>query len=121
MQCNKKNLGLLFDQLADEDKKTLFLFAQFIVSNTESVDDVKEALPEITLIERPEKESVINAIKRLSASYHMVDRDSLMNTTSDLMMQHMLKGKKAPDVIDELEMAFEEKYQKLKQEHESES
>jgi hypothetical protein len=58
-------------------------------------------------------ETVVAAIRRLSASYPMLDRRRLLNTTSSLMAQHILQGRAAAEVIDQLEQAFLEHYREL--------
>ena len=108
MQANAKKLAEIFEALPEQDRKTLFEFAEFLKSRA------PEPAPRITDpldIPRPEQESVVSAIKRLGQTYPMVDRRHLFNETSDLMMQHMLKGRAAEDIIDELEVLFEQKYQ----------
>ena len=57
---------------------------------------------------------MVKAIKRLTATYHMIDRDRLLNETSSLMTAHVIHGRKAAEVIDELEVLFQRHYQELK-------
>jgi hypothetical protein len=59
---------------------------------------------------RPEGESVVLALRRLTRSYPMLDRRRLMDTASALMAQHALQGRAASEVIDELELVFERHY-----------
>ena len=70
--------------------------------------------PEPELLERPAAESVVKALKRLRASYPMLSPESLLQASSDLMAAHMIKGRPANEVIDELEKIFAEYYQKFK-------
>ena len=56
------------------------------------------------------KESVIAAIKRLSATYPMLDKGKVFNDTSSLMSQHIIQGREAVEVIDELEALFQQEY-----------
>ena len=67
------------------------------------------------IIERPAEESVVGAIKRLKQTYHMLDTDSLLNQASALMGQHLLQGREAHLVIDELEALFKSSYQEYPQ------
>lgn len=59
---------------------------------------------------RPEGESVVLALRRLTRSYPMLDRRRLMGPASMLMAQHALQGRAASEVIDELELVFERHY-----------
>ena len=43
----------------------------------------------------------------------MVDRATLLNETSSLMSQHLMQGRAAVEVIDELETLFEKRYHAL--------
>jgi len=56
---------------------------------------------------RPEQESVVAAIKRLNATYFMLeDHAGLLNEASVLMTQHVMQGRDINEVIDELETVF---------------
>jgi hypothetical protein len=57
---------------------------------------------------------VIKAIKRLKASYSMLSADALLQPTSDLVAAHMIKGRPANEVIDELEQVFAAQYLQFK-------
>ncbi len=61
-------------------------------------------------IKRPDDESVIKAIKRLSETYPMVDKDNILHPISDLMTAHMIQGREAEKIIDELEDVFLKEY-----------
>ena len=65
-------------------------------------------------IARPEGEKVVAAVKRLSKTYYMLDKKQMLGATSDLVTQHLLQGRDAVDVIDELESLFAQHYRKLK-------
>jgi hypothetical protein len=69
-------------------------------------------------IERPDNESVVAAIKRLSATYFMLDKSKMLHQTSALVAEHVMQGRDAADVIDELEEVFYNHYHKLKSESE---
>ena len=43
----------------------------------------------------------------------MLDRSKMLNETSSLMTQHVLNGRAATEVIDELEIMFKRHYEKL--------
>jgi len=122
VQGNKQERLLLkaFKSLDSVNKESLIAYAEFLQSRasieaTEKDDAVVESLitKELLDITRPEGESVIKAIKRLSATYPMVDKENILHPISDLMTSHMIQGKKANDVIDELEVVFKNEYKSL--------
>jgi len=112
----------LYKALGDSDQKTLVAFAEFLNSKAESTDkDVSETntknnkIPSQPVskplsIPRPDDESVIKAIKRLTATYPMVDKEQILHPISNLMTAHMMQGKPASAVIDELEIVFLNEY-----------
>ncbi len=104
------NISDIYASLPEDSQKTLLEFALFLQSKAPAV--AKEVGTPLD-IPRPAEESVIAGIKRLNKTYPMVERSSLLNETSNLMMQHMMSGKAAVEVIDELEILFEKKYQQL--------
>jgi hypothetical protein len=59
---------------------------------------------------RPESESVVAAIKRLTGSYPMLEKQALFSKTSELMSAHLLQGRDAEEIIDELESVFHKHY-----------
>jgi hypothetical protein len=61
-------------------------------------------------MERPQQESVVAAIRRLSNCYPMLEKEMLLHETSDLMSSHILKGRAATEVIDDLEELFSTRY-----------
>lgn len=77
-----------------------------------------EPLPEPRAIERPESEKVVAAVKRLSQTYFMLDKTRMLGHTSGLMTQHIMAGREAGEVIDELEEIFRREYEELRARHE---
>lgn len=55
---------------------------------------------------RPDHESVVMAIRRLTRTCAQADRRRLMGPASLLMAQHALQGRAAAEVIAELEVLF---------------
>ncbi len=110
MTQSANRISDIFKSLPEDSQKTLLEFAEFLQSKA---PEIKKEVSQPLDIPRPEEESVIAGIKRLNKTYPMVQRESLLNETSNLMMQHMMSGKPAADVIDELEALFEQKYQQL--------
>ncbi len=70
-------------------------------------------IPAPVEISRPAEETVVKAVKRLRATYPMLDARKLLNQTSDLMTQHLVQGREAIEVIEELEILFRSHYEKL--------
>ncbi len=108
----------LYEAMDDSRRKSLSDFAGFLYAQAEPVS--KEILPPDVIL-RPEKETVVGAIKRLKATYHMVGSMSVFSEASSLMTEHMVKGRDVVEVIDEMEVLFENAYQKLVQESNSDS
>ena len=107
----RQRLLALFERLGDGDRDTLIAFAEFLAARRPAVPAGPPEPPRP--IARPESETVVAAIRRLSASYPMLDRRRLLNTTSSLMAQHILHGRAAADVIDELERGFAAHYEEF--------
>ncbi len=64
-------------------------------------------------ISRPAQETVIAAIRRLAETYPMIDRSLVFSDTSALMTEHVMQGRPASEVIDELEALFSRLYQEF--------
>ncbi len=103
----------LYQALDDSRKKSLSDFADFLYAQAEPVAKEVQAPDDIP---RPEQETVVGAIKRLKATYHMVGSMSVFSEASALMTDHMVKGRDVVEVIDEMEVLFEDAYKKLVQE-----
>jgi len=85
----------------------LLEFAEFLADRHAPITVAADPLP----IPRPAEENVIKAIKRLSATYPMLDRVKLLDAASHLMTQHVIQGRAAVEVIDELEVLFRRHYE----------
>lgn len=120
LKSDQRKLLKLFKGLDVKDQAVLIAFAEFLHKREDSSDSACEPKisPDPILINRPEEESVVAAIKRLSASYHMLDTDSLLTETSSLMTAHLMHGRSAPDVIDELESLFIREYETFSEKRE---
>jgi hypothetical protein len=114
---DEKRLRELFQQLNERDRETLLRFADFLAASAAAENPMTE-FPDPELIERPEQENVVKAIKRLTATYPMINKDKLLHQTSDLMASHLINGRSAAEVIDDLEQLFASQYQLLKNEFE---
>ncbi len=94
--------------LDEADRQTLIAFAEFLASRR---GPATAPIAEPTREPRPEKESVVAAIKRLRRTFPMLDSGDLLDETSTLMSAHILQGVAANEVIDQLEVLFATRYQ----------
>ena len=113
MTAEERRLLRLFRALADCQRQSLLDYADFLNSR---VPGAEQAIPQTPLdIPRPEQESVVKAIKRLRLTYPMVDRAKILHDTSHSMTQHLVHGKPAAAVIDDLEDLFRRYYDEYRQ------
>lgn len=126
MNMSLEQLQELFDRLSEQDQRSLVDFAQFLAQRGGSAPfpaasslpaaapvPKQVVVPEPEPIERPESEKVVAAIKRLSRTYFMLDKTRMLGHTSGLMTQHIMAGRDAVEVIDELEEIFRREYEQL--------
>jgi hypothetical protein len=115
MKRDAKALADLFNKLDKDRQQSLFDYAEFLQSKGGIVPaDIAEPVD----IPKPENESVVGAIKRMKQSYPMIDSMEVFTVASNLMTDHMVKGRDAEEVINEIEALFKETYKKLFREHE---
>lgn len=114
LSSQEKKLLKQFRTLDDPQKLMLQEFAEFLHSRSDNESQEPEPVADPLDIPRPEEESVVKAIKRLTATYPMLAKDRILNETSSLMAQHIMQGREAKDVIDELENIFKSHYKSLK-------
>jgi predicted ATPase len=110
LKKSEKQLLNLYRSLPKAARRNLLDFAQFLV---ERYPTEPKTVAEPLSIPRPEDESVIAAVKRLSATYPMLNKDTMLHETSALVAQHLIQGRNATEVIDELELIFLQRYQSL--------
>ncbi len=86
------------------------------MAESSSMSPPPEIEPEVNLepanIPRPEKETIIGAVKRLSETYHMLSTDKMLHETADLVGQSMMGTRDTADVINDLEQVFRRYYEK---------
>ncbi len=120
----EQRLADIFADLAQADRHALLAFAEFLAagrhrpSPTHAADapvalplppaDAAAAVP--NPLPRPAEERVIAAIRRLGLGYPMLDRGSMLHETAALMSQHVVQGRPAAAIIDDLEALFERHY-----------
>ncbi|WP_295403586.1 hypothetical protein [uncultured Thiocystis sp.] len=112
-------LAKIFQKLSPADRQTLLAFADFLAQRAQPADSGETPPREPRSLPRPDTESVVGAIKRLSHTYDMLERGALLNETSALMSAHVLQGRAAVVVIDELEALFARHYQDYRVKHDA--
>ena len=114
----EKRLIEIVQRLPAVQAEALLEFAEFLLTRlggagSEERGTGVENIPAPLDIPRPGEETVVKAVKRLRATYPMLDPRKLLNQTSELMTQHMVQGREATEVIEELEILFRSQYEKL--------
>ena len=109
VENSKKKLRALLDTLSDAQVQSVLDFTSYLASST-SEQPATEAIDPVD-IPRPEKESVIEAIKRLKSTYPMLDPQAMLPQTADLLSQHVMQGRTAEQVIDDMESLFQSAYE----------
>ncbi|MCB1857264.1 MAG: hypothetical protein KDI63_03280 [Gammaproteobacteria bacterium] len=121
LTSDRKSLLKCFALLDKPQRAMLLAFAEFLVARNEALPASSQAVERTPVlpkkIARPRKETVIGAIKRLSETYYMLDRSELLTEASSLMSAHIMHGREAVEVIDDLEALFATYYQQ----HQSDS
>ncbi len=110
MKRDEKDLLNLYRALPPEHQETLFAFADFLAARSAGAP---RTWVEPEPISRPPEEKVVHAIKRLRATYPMLDHSKMLYEVSECMTQHVVQGKPAIEVIDELEGMFRSRYEGL--------
>ena len=114
MKPIEKKLLKLFNSLGGPERDMLLGFAEYLATRAGAEPATSpQVVPQPLDVPRPEKESVVAAIKRLSSTYHMLDDPRLLNEASVLMSQHVMQGREAEQVIDELQTLFARFYDDL--------
>jgi hypothetical protein len=121
MSAEERQLLRLMRSLESGHRASLLAFARFLASGQAGAPAVpatgevpalvsrqpeQEPQPEA----RPDEETVIAAIKRLRRVYPMLDAGEMLQETSALMASHVMQGRPAAAVIDELEALFAARY-----------
>ncbi|MCH8105686.1 MAG: Crp/Fnr family transcriptional regulator [Proteobacteria bacterium] len=109
-----QQLEVLMSSLGMEHQQAIVDYATFMVQQYK-IQPSEDARQEPKSIARPGVETVVAAIKRLKKTYYMLDEGKLLSDTSALMGQHIMQGKEASTVIDELETTFQTQYEQYLQ------
>ncbi|MBT3347263.1 MAG: hypothetical protein HOM84_04150 [Thiotrichales bacterium] len=114
MQQNLKKLIDVFASLDEKSGADLLNYAEFLQSRQPAKNceesNTLDKVEAITTLPRPKDERVIDAIKRLGKSYSMLDLDTLLKKSADLMSSNLMGGRDSVEVIDELEELFSKRY-----------
>jgi hypothetical protein len=123
--ADERRLGKLFRSLDAQQRATLLSFAEFLAERSSGrqgesgwlpdshpgAADVPKVVSQVPVVEpRPAQESVVAGIRRLRRTYPMLDSGELLDAASSLMTAHVLHGRAASAVIDELETLFAERF-----------
>jgi len=107
--AEERRLAKLYRSLGAADRQSLLAFGEFLAQRTGSIPmRVKPLAPDP--LDRPTEESVVAAIKRLRRAYHMLEHGDLLHEASSLVSGHVLQGRPAVEVIDDLEALFARHY-----------
>jgi hypothetical protein len=109
VEKRRRQLLRAFDTLDDATQEQLLDFAEFLAAR-HGTSPEEQACAEPREIPRPAEETVIAAVRRLSQTYHMLDKAPMLHQTSSLVSAHIMQGRPATEVIDELEQLFESRY-----------
>jgi hypothetical protein len=98
-----------FRLLPEAQKQALTDYAEFL---SQRYAEEPEPVPQQPVdIPRPQQETLIKAIRRLSKTYPMLDSKELFEKTSTYMMRNLMHGEDNDALIDEMEGFFKERYQ----------
>lgn len=111
MASVKNRLLEILGQLSRDEQTALLDYAEFMLSRSEHARTI--SIREPLDIPRPEGESVVAAMRRLSETYPMLNKDKILHEAAGLMSEHVMQGREAHLVIDELQVLFHRHYETL--------
>ena len=119
MASAEQQLLEIFRLLGPDGQATVLAFAEFLrqrgVNSTVPLRTERVEIPEPAPIVRPEQESVVAGLKRLSQTYPMLSKTEMLTATSELVARNIMQGTDPAQVIDQLEDIFREHYRKLRE------
>jgi hypothetical protein len=100
-------------RLREDERKQLLEYAEFLESRSNHAQaHLQEQAHQSPLeIPRPDEETVIAAMQRLARTYPMLNKDKLLHEAAGLMSEHVMHGRDAVEVIDDLEALFMRHYE----------
>jgi hypothetical protein len=110
MSSLEKSVHQVLHQLPEKDQYAVLAFAEFLLQRL-AVVELEKPRQVPRDIPRPAIETVPAALKRLRQTYPMLDAADLLAEASDLLSQHLMLGRSADDVIDDMEALFQRHYQ----------
>ena len=114
MASVKNRLVEITEQLNRDEQAALLEYAEFMLTRSEHAQTL--AIPDPVEIPRPDEETVIAAMRRLSDTYPMLNKDKILHEAAGLMSEHVMQGLEANIVIDKLQILFEGHFQKHNEE-----
>ena len=116
----EKRILAALERLSEDQQRQLVDYAEFLVGRTggdplaeagEPAQPPEPAQPEAPkAVEPAADEGPVKAIKRLRATYPMLDATKLLDETTSIMSKRYIQDKPEGEVIDELEAVFERHY-----------
>ena len=100
-----------FNNLNESKQEQLIDFALFLNNQEQGSNDLSNKKKEPANIPRPENESVIQAISRLSKTYSMLSKTKLLAPASELLSSSVMQKADPKATIDKLEIEFKNNYQ----------
>jgi hypothetical protein len=118
----EKRLLAALERLSEDHQRQLVDYAEFLVGRAGgdpladvAVDEAAETVPsEPVPVEPDADEGPVKAIKRLRATYPMLDATKLLDETTNIMSKRYLQDKPEGQVIEELEEVFERHYRRYR-------
>lgn len=107
-----------FRRLEERDRETVLALTEFLADRAGMREDESRPAEPLPL-ERPARETVVAAMRRLRSTYPMIDAQSLLHRAAGLLAEHTLQGRNADAVIDDLETLFASHYERFKAQNEN--
>ena len=108
----RARLQQVIDRLPEISRQSLLDFAEYLAQQADIPTPTLQVPQDIA---RPDQESVVAAMKRLRETYPMIDHSKMLHEASGLMAQHLMQGRPAAEVIDDLEQIFRRHYEKYRE------
>lgn len=107
MNKSEKQLINNYNALNTSERELLLEFSEFLAGRVKKI----LAIEEPDYIPRPDEETVVGAVKRMSATYAMLDKSKLLTDVSGFVTQNIVHGRDIGEVIDEIEKYFSDQYE----------
>ena len=114
MASVKNRLVEIAGQLSRDEQVALLDYAEFMLARSGHAKTLSMCDP--VDIPRPEDETVVAAMRRLSDTYPMLNKDKILHEAAGLMSGHVMQGRDAHVVIDELQVLFHRHFETFSEE-----